>query len=113
MRLERETPSILSKYANDELKCIKKCVRKVVENAIADSFKEPLLSKILSAEQERQLVSFVQPSSKKSVRLELLYRASLDGWGREHLHSRCHNKGPTITIVQIKRGSLRSLIVGC
>ena len=33
---------------------------------------------------------------------QLLYRASRDGFAASDFHSRCDNKGPTITIIKSK-----------
>ena len=39
---------------------------------------------------------------KKDKRWVLIYRASRDGFGAAAFHSRCDNRGPTITIIQSK-----------
>ena len=35
-----------------------------------------------------------------SVSVELLYRASRDGWAASSFHSCCDNKGPTVTVIK-------------
>ena len=37
-------------------------------------------------------------------RLELLWRASRDGWGAEHFHGRCDGKGTTLTVMKSTGG---------
>ena len=31
----------------------------------------------------------------------LCYRASADGWKEQNLHTKCDNKGPTVTLVKV------------
>jgi hypothetical protein len=38
------------------------------------------------------------------VKLELLYRASRDGWQGQDFHSRCDNKGATVTFIESTGG---------
>ena len=52
-------------------------------------------STILSEEQRRILKSWME-----ETRFTLLFRASRDGWAAADFHSRCDNKGPTVTIVK-------------
>jgi hypothetical protein len=40
----------------------------------------------------------------KQVKLELLYRASRDGWQGQDFHSRCDNKGATVTVIECTGG---------
>ena len=88
---------------------MKKDVREAIENAIQDALTEPLVSNILTRKQEQQLASFVPvPSGQQSVRLELelLYRATLDGWDAKDFRSRCYDKGATITVLQTTDGAV-------
>ena len=34
----------------------------------------------------------------------MLYRGSNDGWKLKDFHSRCSNKGPTVTLFKVKKG---------
>jgi BTB/POZ domain-containing protein KCTD9 len=34
----------------------------------------------------------------------LLYRGSIHGWMKRDFHSRCDNKGPTISLLKVKDG---------
>ena len=36
----------------------------------------------------------------------LLYRGSVDGWKPKDFHKRCDNKGPTLTIIKTKGGTI-------
>jgi hypothetical protein len=40
----------------------------------------------------------------KQTKLELLYRASRDGWRTTDFHSRCDNKGATVTVIKSTGG---------
>jgi hypothetical protein len=31
----------------------------------------------------------------------LCYRASRDGWGGQHFHQHCNNKGPTVVLIKV------------
>ena len=53
-------------------------------------------------EHRKKLLQWLPPkdTQKRQRRLRLLFRASQDGFMAETFHSKCDNKGPTITIVQ-------------
>ena len=59
-------------------------------------------SEILSAETHRQILSWLDTSA--ATKLELLYRASCDGWGSRDFPSSCNNKGPTVTVIKCTDG---------
>jgi len=40
----------------------------------------------------------------KASKPELLYRASRDGWAKSEVHSKCDNKGATLTIAKTSKG---------
>ena len=61
-------------------------------------------SNILSAQQTNQVVSWIALAKKKHTKLELLYRASRDGWQAQAFHSRCDNKGSTVTVIKSAAG---------
>ncbi len=52
---------------------------------------------LLQPEQKKKLNEFY---GKVNQRWELLYKASRDGFDANAFHSRCDNKGPTMTIIQ-------------
>ena len=43
---------------------------------------------------------------KKEINLELIYRASRDGWESNIFHQKCDNKGPTIVLVRSELGKI-------
>ena len=53
-------------------------------------------------EHRKKLLQWLPPkdTQKRQRRLRLLFRASQDGFMAETFHSKCDNKGPTITIAQ-------------
>jgi len=55
-------------------------------------------SQILSAEAHRQILVWLDTGA--ATKLELLYRASYDGWEGRDFHLRCDNKGPTVTVIK-------------
>ena len=52
---------------------------------------------LLQLEHKKKLNEFY---GKTSQRWELIYKASRDGFDANAFHSRCNNKGPTMTIIQ-------------
>ena len=62
-------------------------------------------SQTLSPQQHSQILSWLPESSGgKQVKLELLYRASRDGWQGQDFHSRCDSKGATVTVIKCTGG---------
>jgi hypothetical protein len=62
-------------------------------------------SQTLSPQQHDQILSWLPESSGgKQVKLELLYRASRDGWQGQDFHSRCDSKGATVTVIKCTGG---------
>ena len=59
-----------------------------------------LNSEILTNEEHRSQLLAWLPPRKGEYRLRLLFRASRDGFAAATFHSRCDNKGPTVTIVK-------------
>jgi len=59
-------------------------------------------SNILSAEAHCQIISWLDKGTP--TKLQLLHRASVDGWKALDFHSRCDNKGPTITVIKCTGG---------
>jgi len=56
-------------------------------------------SEILTNEEHQQILKGWMPSDLQGE-WRLLFRASRDGFATETFHSRCNNKGPTVTIVK-------------
>jgi len=59
-------------------------------------------SKILSVDQHRQIILWLDRGA--ATKLGLLYRASSDGLEAVDFHSRCDNKGPTVTVIKCTGG---------
>ena len=58
-------------------------------------------SEILSTDQSNILTKWLKNTLRPdSVSVELLYRASRDGWAASNFHSCCDNKGPTVTVIK-------------
>ena len=50
----------------------------------------------------KYLRNWLKPVAQgKSLRWKCCWRASLDGWAASTFHSRCDNKGPTVTIIRV------------
>ena len=48
------------------------------------------------------LSTWLKPvAQSKSSRWKRCWRASVDGWAASTFHSRCDNKGPTVTIIRV------------
>eukprot|EP00802_Teleaulax_amphioxeia_P018270 Tamp_18461.p1 GENE.Tamp_18461~~Tamp_18461.p1 ORF type:complete len:223 (+),score=27.34 Tamp_18461:3-671(+) len=62
-------------------------------------------SSICTKEQSKQVCTWLTEGAEdKALRLELLYRASRDGWAARDFHSRCDGKGATITVIKCSGG---------
>ena len=70
----------------------------ILDELKAKPFKD---SAILSSEQRETLVDWLKHTRESlSDDYVLLYRASRDGWTASNFHSRCDNKGPTVTVIK-------------
>jgi hypothetical protein len=87
-------------------------LQRVVQQAMKDAFCVKGVvcrfendSQILSPQQHSQILSCLPESSGgMQVKLELLYRASRDGWQGQDFHSRCDSKGATVTVIKCTGG---------
>ena len=62
-------------------------------------------SNICTKEQGKQVCTWLTEGAEdKALRLELLYRASRDGWAAQDFHSKCDGKGATITVIKCSGG---------
>jgi hypothetical protein len=123
--LDRAAPSLLKEYSSSVLHPMKRDLQRVVQQAMKDAFRvegvvcrfendvdhdsqilSPMIdSQTLSPQQHGQILSWLPESSGgKQVKLELLYRASRDGWQGQDFHSRCDNKGATVTVIKCTGG---------
>jgi len=83
-----------------------------VENSIVQRKKELLCgSKIINRGQFEVLESWLP--NYNNLNLKLLYRASEDGMSGPMFHSKCDNKGATITLIKCKfDGAVSSSVIG-
>jgi hypothetical protein len=114
--LDRAAPSLLKEYLASVLHPMERDLRRVVQQAMKDAFRVEGVacrfendvdhdSQILSLQQHGQILSWLPESSEhKQVKLELLYRASRDGWQGQDFQSRCDNKGTTVTVIKCTGG---------
>ena len=61
-------------------------------------------SLILETFEERNTILSWLPSIHKSSKSNLLYRATRDGWTASTFHSKCNNKGSSITVIKTDKG---------
>ena len=57
-------------------------------------------SNICNHTEKLSLLGIISNKMKKETKLKLLFRASKDGFSAKSFHSKCDNKGATITIVR-------------
>ena len=74
----------------------------ILLNVVFCVFRKIIDSKILNSEMKKVFFKLCQFDS--SVKFNLLYRATRDGFRAVNFHSKCDNKSATITIVQTDRG---------
>ena len=102
--LKTGIPLLADKYAKSVLLNMQEDIHVAVQTAIIDSipvsWSPASDSVILSRQQETRICSWVAAQKKHPVKLQLLYRASRDGWKGMDFHSRCDNKGATITVIK-------------
>ena len=64
-------------------------------------------SEIISKDDQAMFLIESLPEFKKpSSKLELLYRGSAHGWRPIEFHSKCDNKGPTLSIIRTNNGRI-------
>ena len=111
--LDRGVPSLLEEYSTSVLHPMKIDVPCVVKQAIMDAFSAQGVAytaytadlQILSPQQHDQVRLWLQDTrGSGQVKLELLYRASRDGFQAQDFHSRCDGKGATITVIKCSGG---------
>ena len=60
---------------------------------------------LLTTPEDKDFVKTSVPNFSSSIiAFNLLYRGSTDGWDVSDFHSKCDNKGPTITLIKSKAG---------
>ena len=55
---------------------------------------------VTSANDSLRLRTWLEEAGTPAAQPSLLYRASRDGWQGTNFHSRCDDRGPTLTVVQ-------------
>ena len=85
------------------LQPLKEKILHAVERAIHDAMPDFIadFDSVIMSESERACLGtlcFADPRSS------LLYRASRDGWEGKNFHSKCDNKGPTLTVIKCTGG---------
>jgi len=102
--LVKGIPPLVHDYTKKVLQKMKKEIQVAVQTAITDSMTPswPPVSDsvVLSQQQENYICSWVGDQKEHSVKLELLYRASKDGWQGKAFHSRCDAQGATLTVIK-------------
>jgi len=63
-----------------------------------------LNSDIIDSSDDKQHIKMWLEEVNKASKPELLYRASRDGWAKSAFHSKCDNKGATLTIAKTSEG---------
>lgn len=61
-------------------------------------------SRIMSFSDEELIKKWISETNPENVKLSLIYRATLHGDTASAFHSKCDNKGPTLTIVETTTG---------
>ena len=73
----------------------------------SEAERQKLSSNILSSTQASMILLWLKEvvaGRGDHPKMTLLYRASRDGWGSSHFHSKCDNKGPTLTVIKCTGG---------
>jgi hypothetical protein len=83
-------------------------VHKAIQDAFPAAWLECTPSVVLSPQQAWQIRDWLAEQSgtqdKHTLKLELLYRASRDGWRATDFHSKCDKKAPTVTVIKSTGG---------
>ena len=97
--LQTENEKIYNKleetYKNIEQNTIKKNER------IKNLFKDSTIVKI---DEKKMIDEWIDPYSEKNITSELLFRTNVDGDSSSTFHSKCDNKGATISFVKTTAG---------
>ena len=57
-------------------------------------------SAIVKLDEKKMINDWIDPYNEKNITSELLFRTSVDGDSSTNFHSKCDNKGPTITFIK-------------
>ena len=112
--IDAGVPSLMEDFGSSVLQPLKDKIGLAVDRAVNDAMPEALRRTVL-ANFDSTIVSESQHACLKRLcasggavtqppELQLLYRASRDGWEGKHFHSKCDNKGPTLTVIKCTGG---------
>lgn len=65
-----------------------------------------LNSKILKAKEANILMTKILPKKLRKKKFKILFRANKDGFSGNMFHSKCDNRGATVTIIQSTTGNI-------
>lgn len=71
---------------------------------ILSSMIEQFLAKSECAKDDQQKLFLLSLLGNKRFVTTMLYRGSIHGWKAIDFHSRCDNKGPTVSLFKVKDG---------
>jgi DNA-directed RNA polymerase specialized sigma24 family protein len=61
-------------------------------------------SAIVKLDEKKMINDWIDPYNEKNITSELLFRTIVDGDSSTNFHSKCDNKGPTITFIKTSAG---------
>ena len=112
--IDAGVPSLMEDFGSSVLQPLKEKIGLVVSRAVNDAMPEAVRRNV-NAELDSAILSESQQACLRTLwaadgpvmyppNLMLLYRASRDGWNSNHFHSKCDNKGPTLTVIKCTGG---------
>ena len=93
-----DSSDILEKFTDiqSEIEYIQKYNRKDKELIRSNDDKRVMNSSIITSIKHQEEL---RDKISQNCKLTLLYKASIDGFGPDQFHSKCDNKGPTVTVI--------------
>ena len=107
---QKQVISDLCTMVNELRKKVKKLETELEKTKISEEqLKENLTSKeiILSEEEEKMIFNWILTKlkpEKKNIKMTLLYRLTSDGDSASTFHSKCNNKGYTLSLIRNTKG---------
>ena len=108
---QKQVISDLCTIVNELRKKVKKLESELLEKTkiSEEQLKENLTSKeiILSEEEEKMIFNWILTKvkpEKKNIKMTLLYRLTSDGDSSSTFHSKCNNKGYTLSLIRNTKG---------
>ena len=107
--IEAGLPLLLRDFGRSVLQPLKEKIPLAVQRAIHDTMPDFIadFDSAIMSESERACLTTLWAADGPVMcppKLSLLYRASRDGWHSSHFHSKCDNKGPTLTVIKCTGG---------